>query len=149
MELALNLAWLGIAIVIVSLFVFYRCLGERKANSIAPWRMWVALGCGLILLFFVISCTDDLNEQILTIEDSSFSWRHTNTCRRYFSPDSPGGPGHALAPVPATAFPFSDRRLWTIAPAEPHQFLNSPPLKRPINRGPPQFPPHSESCASS
>jgi hypothetical protein len=139
MELALNLAWLGIAIVIVSVFVFYRCIADRKVCLIAPWRMWVAVGSGLILLFFVISCTDDLNDQILTIEDSSFSWRHATAFRRCPAPDSSARPGHSLAAIPAVALPYSEARFGTADPAQPQRDLSFPHLQETINRGPPPF----------
>jgi hypothetical protein len=142
MELALNLAWLGIAIVIISLFVFSRSFADRKVSSIAPWRMWVAVGCGLILLFFVISCTDDLNEQILTIEDSTFSWRHGVACRKPSAVDSSACPGHSLATIPAAALPYGEGRLDKAAPSQPQRILSFPPLRRSISRGPPPFSPN-------
>jgi hypothetical protein len=141
MEFALNLAWLCIAIIFVSLFVFYRRNARGKGGSVAPWRMWVAIGCGLILLFFVISCTDDLNEQILTIEDSSFSWRHCAACRKAPAVDSTSRAAHSLAAIAAASFSWSDEQIGIVEPARRHVRLNSPSFRITVDRGPPSLSP--------
>jgi hypothetical protein len=141
MEFALNLAWLCIAVVIVSLFVFYRRDAKRKDGSMAAWRMWVAIGCGLILLFFVISCTDDLNEQILTIEDSSFSWRHCAACSKAPAVDSASRVAHSLAAIPTLPFSCNEQQIGSAEPARGRLLLNIPSFRIAIERGPPSSSP--------
>jgi hypothetical protein len=74
MELALNLVWLCVAI--VGIGFLWRNLSratacpEREASN---WRKIVAMSCALIILFFVISMTDDLHDQEIAIEDNKSS----------------------------------------------------------------------------
>lgn len=72
MELALNLVWLFLAI--VSLFAFAVRRRFRPAPSkqrrVSEWHTLVALCCALVILFFVISMTDDLHEQQVASEES-------------------------------------------------------------------------------
>lgn len=71
MEFALNLAWLLLATTSAAM------LGTRvfradssKRSRISKWRFVVALGVCLVILFFIISMTDDLNEQQAVAEES-------------------------------------------------------------------------------
>ena len=73
MELALNLVWLCVAIAgIAMLFVtlFTSAPSDRPARH---WRKIVAMSCTLIILFFVISMTDDLHEQEMVVEENKIS----------------------------------------------------------------------------
>jgi len=74
MEFALNLAWLLLATTSAAI------LGTRvfhadgwKRPGIPKWRFLVALGLCLVILFFIISMTDDLNEQQAIAEESGSS----------------------------------------------------------------------------
>jgi hypothetical protein len=69
-ELLLNLAW-----VLLALPAYW--LWRRKAESrgIGPVQCLLALGCVLVLLFPVISATDDLHAMRAEMEDSSVSKR--------------------------------------------------------------------------
>lgn len=72
MELALNLAWAVIAIASYALLL--RRLGLQ---SLGPgrgphrWQCIVALSCALLILFPVISLTDDLHEVQATAEEAA------------------------------------------------------------------------------
>jgi hypothetical protein len=71
MELALNLLWLCVAIAGIVL----QCLvvSRAAASTDQPpnnWRKVVAMGCALVILFFVISMTDDLHDQEVMVEES-------------------------------------------------------------------------------
>ncbi len=71
MELALNLIWVCVAIVGIGLLC--RSLSRPAACPDRPasnWRKVVAMTCALIILFFVISMTDDLHDQEIAIEDN-------------------------------------------------------------------------------
>jgi hypothetical protein len=71
MELTLNLVWVCVAIVGIgllcrSLFRAAAC-PDRPASN---WRTIVAMSCALVILFFVISMTDDLHDQEIVVEES-------------------------------------------------------------------------------
>jgi len=74
MELALNLIWVcvaisGIGLLCGSLFRAAACPDRRPSN----WRKIVAMSCALIILFFVISMTDDLHNQEIVVEENKSS----------------------------------------------------------------------------
>jgi hypothetical protein len=74
MELTLNLVWVCVAIVGIGLLC--RSLSRPGACPDRPashWRTIVAMGCALIILFFVISMTDDLHDQEIVLEESKSS----------------------------------------------------------------------------
>ena len=74
MELALNLLWLCVAI--VGIVVQFIMLSRAAASADQPpghWRKTIAMGCTLVILFFVISMTDDLHQQEIVLEDSKSS----------------------------------------------------------------------------
>lgn len=74
MELALNLVWLGVAIVgIVVQFIVLSRAAASSDQSPDTWRKILAMGCTLVILFFVISMTDDLHAQEIVIEESKSS----------------------------------------------------------------------------
>lgn len=74
MELALNLVWACVAIVGIGLL--WRSLSRAAAcpeQEASNWRKIVAMSCALIILFFVISMTDDLHDQEIMVEDNKSS----------------------------------------------------------------------------
>jgi hypothetical protein len=74
MELALNLLWLCVAIVGVMLqFVALSRAATPSSQPPNAWRKILAMGCTLVILFFVISMTDDLHSQEIVVEESKFS----------------------------------------------------------------------------
>jgi hypothetical protein len=76
MELFLNLCWL-------SLLVPACLLWRQRISSIGLARPLVfacALGCALILLFPVISATDDLHAMRPEMEESERGFRHAGSC---------------------------------------------------------------------
>jgi hypothetical protein len=70
MELLLNLAWLLLALPAYWLWQRAHAGAERKFNSV---QVLLALGCVLVLLFPVISASDDLHAMRAEMEDSSSS----------------------------------------------------------------------------
>lgn len=73
MELALNLVWLCLA------FAGYALLGSNLSRArngsgtrASNRQKIVAMSCALIILFFVVSMTDDLHDQEVLVEDSKF-----------------------------------------------------------------------------
>jgi len=68
MELLLNLIWLVLAVGTVAAFVRDRLARGEKV----PWRQpLVALACIVVLLFPVISASDDLHPTQAVVEDAS------------------------------------------------------------------------------
>jgi hypothetical protein len=68
MELFLNLLWLALA---MAALVVWR-VRNRDHGSAELRREGVALVFVLVLMFFVISMTDDLHQEIILSEDCSF-----------------------------------------------------------------------------
>src|SRR5271166_6632604 len=68
MELLLNLAWLLLALPAYWLW-------RRSARRFTSLQCLLALGCLLVLLFPVISASDDLHVMRAEMEDSSISKR--------------------------------------------------------------------------
>jgi len=66
MELTLNLVWVAVAIVGVLVQIV---MLSRAPQRESPWRKIVAMACALVILFFVISMTDDLHDQALLLEE--------------------------------------------------------------------------------
>lgn len=70
MELLLNLAWL-----LLALPAYWLWRSARERRRVTPLQCLLALGCVLVLLFPVISASDDLHAMRPEIEDSSISKR--------------------------------------------------------------------------
>jgi hypothetical protein len=71
MELTLNVIWLfvalsGCALLIGNLSRASRCPAGWPSNQ----QKIIAMSCALIILFFVISMTDDLHDQEIFVEES-------------------------------------------------------------------------------
>lgn len=74
MELTLNLAWLCVAIAaILAQIVTLSASGASLRRPASYVRKLVAMGCALVILFFVISMTDDLHNQQVLVEDKKSS----------------------------------------------------------------------------
>ena len=73
MELLLNLAWLLLAL--PAYWLWQRDAGTRMARRVSSLQCLLALGCALVLLFPVISASDDLHAMRAEMEDSSVSKR--------------------------------------------------------------------------
>lgn len=67
MELVLNLVWLVLAITSLTLagWQLFRTTGVRASK----WHSLIALCCLLVILFFVISMTDDIWDQQIASEE--------------------------------------------------------------------------------
>ena len=73
MELLLNLLWLLLAMPAFWLWRYSRIAPERRKAS--PLHCLLALGCLLVILFPVISATDDLQAMRTEMEESPTSKR--------------------------------------------------------------------------
>ena len=70
MELTLNLIWVCVAIAaVLSLFTTLLSSGAQLRRPESYSRKVIAMGCALVILFFVISMTDDLHNQQVLVEE--------------------------------------------------------------------------------
>jgi hypothetical protein len=69
MELLLNMVWLLLAL--PACWLWRTAWDARERNSPSPLQCLLALGCVLVLLFPVISATDDLHAMRAELEESS------------------------------------------------------------------------------
>jgi hypothetical protein len=76
MELFLNLLWVAIAVVAFGLWRT-QWLRGRPENRRNPLREWTAFACALVLLFFVVSLTDDLHSGMVVFDECCASRRHS------------------------------------------------------------------------
>ena len=94
MELLLNLAWLLLAL--PAYWLWRRSSATRRISSL---ECLLALGCVLVLLFPVISVTDDLHAMRAEMEDSAASKR---AVRHAGSDKSSAWVNRLHPPVPVT-----------------------------------------------
>jgi hypothetical protein len=74
MELTLNLVWVCVAIAsILAQIVMLTRAAAPADRQTSNWRRIVAMACVLVILFFVISMTDDLHDQALLLEERKLS----------------------------------------------------------------------------
>lgn len=74
MELTLNLVWVCVAVAgILALMAMLTRGSAASGRCVSCWRKIVAMGCALVILFFVISMTDDLHGQEILIEEKRVS----------------------------------------------------------------------------
>lgn len=102
MELFLNILW--VLIVLASAGVWrMHWAHQPRARQHDTWRQWAAFACAMVLLFFVVSLTDDLHAELVLFEESSNVRRHTTclACQQH-SPRSArltAAQGSAILPV--------------------------------------------------
>jgi hypothetical protein len=73
MELLLNIAWVLLAL--PAYWLWRRNAEDTRGCGLKPLQCLLALGCVLVLLFPVISATDDLHAMRAEMEDSATSKR--------------------------------------------------------------------------
>src|ERR1700674_637450 len=70
METILNLVWLGVPLAATALWFLRWSLCKRKPTASIRAEI-IAMGCAILLLFPVISLTDDLHPEILAVDTVS------------------------------------------------------------------------------
>jgi hypothetical protein len=132
MELVLNLAWLLLAL--PACWLWRGAKGaERKFSSL---QCLLALGCVLVILFPVISATDDLMAMRTEMEESPVSKRSIHQA----SQDKASGWSARLQIQPAlTGTPtlFAPAVEQGALPSSSSVFLPSAPVLLPAGRAPP------------
>ncbi|MFZ0520507.1 MAG: hypothetical protein WAL95_05760 [Candidatus Acidiferrales bacterium] len=103
MEILLNIFWFFIAVAGVFLWRT-RWKQQSRIRSHAAWREWTAFVCAMVLLFFVVSLTDDLHAELMLIEECSSSRRHTScvACPHHSSSPQSGATSHAWMVLPSS-----------------------------------------------
>lgn len=105
MELFLNLLW-GLIALAGAVIWRTRWTGQARHRRHAAWREWSAFVSAMVLLFFVVSLTDDLHADLMLFEECSGSRRQA-TCLAC--------PHHSSPPDGCVA-----AHVWAILPAGPH-----------------------------
>jgi len=77
MELFLNLCWL---ILLLPAYLLWRQRVLSKSSTRASFVIICTLGCGLVLLFPVISASDDLHAVGQVMEEAERGLRHSGHC---------------------------------------------------------------------
>ena len=136
MELLLNLVWLVIATLAVGAWCKRRPTdgGEPQGQT---RRGWIALACALVLLFFVISLTDDLHAEVVVVEDAAASKRHTCSVifHSVYAASRTVAGHHAVAVLPSSGFFFQELFLEKVAPEAPLAVVSALPAA--LGRSPP------------
>lgn len=87
MELTLNLVWVGVAIAGIVLQWMTMSRASRSSDpSASTGQRIIAMGCALVILFFVISMTDDLHDQAVMFEEKTPLRVLSETARPRLSP---------------------------------------------------------------
>lgn len=133
MELVLNSLWLLLAASVIALW-HTRWAHQPRTRRHAPWREWTAISCALVLLFFVVSLTDDLHAEIIVLEECSTCRRHLNCLTAAHASQQadhfPTGPGAAVIPAQAIVADSAVAPLFLSAP-----LLPSSPLQQQSHSG--------------
>lgn len=117
MELVLNIFWLLISIAGLILWRA-RWTHQSRIRRNAAWREWTAFACSMVLLFFVVSLTDDLHAELMLIEECSSSRRHTPclSCPNHSSPPLNNKAAQARMVLPSRANALSFAFISSIRP---------------------------------
>jgi hypothetical protein len=102
MELFLNILWVLIALAGAVIWRT-RWTGQARLRRHTAWREWTAFVCAMVLLFFVVSLTDDLHADLMLFEECSGSRRLATclACPHHSSPPDGSGAVHAWAILPS------------------------------------------------
>jgi hypothetical protein len=102
MELFLNILWVLITLAGAVIWRT-RWTGQARLRRHTAWREWTAFVCAMVLLFFVVSLTDDLHADLMLFEECSSSRRQATclACPHHSSPPDGCGAAHAWAILPA------------------------------------------------
>jgi hypothetical protein len=134
MELTLNLVWVGVAIAgILSLVVTRSHPAGPHSQSANQVSKVISMGCTLVILFFVISMTDDLHDQQVLVEErNSFRVTIGTEAPPHLSPAKFARAAFLLFFPPAafSLVPSAVRRL-----AESSEFLFAASVERETFRG--------------
>ena len=134
MELLLNLLWLLLVMPAFWLWRYSRTAPERRAAG--PLHCLLALGCLLVILFPVVSATDDLHAMRAEMEESPASKRSVG-----HSGGDKSSPSNSLlqpALIVSVKVSLAPESAWYQAPPALTSIAGSPAVLR-ASRAPPSF----------
>ena len=132
MELLLNLAWLLLAL--PAYWLWRASKGQPVPSRRTSLQCLFALGCMLVMLFPVVSATDDLRAMRAEMEESPSSKRSI----RQASNDKPtDGKWQSHPLVAASGFAVDDHEDWWSAPVADSLVQAAPTVER-SGRAPPR-----------
>jgi hypothetical protein len=131
MELLLNLAWL---LLVLPAYILWR--NSRTQRKITPMQCLLTLGCMLVILFPVISASDDLHAMQAEMEESPAGKRCV--CHAH-SEKSSSAKSHIQPVLASASFAFVPIHLAWHSPAVASISIPAAPAIRPIGRAPPTF----------
>ena len=117
MELFLNILWLVIAV--AGLSVWRICWAhQQRAREHSPWRQWTAFGSALVLLFFMVSLTDDLHSELIYFEECAANRRYTTclACAHHAPPRRVIATHYAIRVIPG--FPQRLSAIGSVIPSK-------------------------------
>jgi hypothetical protein len=118
MEVFLNIVWVVIAA--ASLCVWRtRWIHDRRGSPFALWRQWTAFTCALVLLFFMVSLTDDLHSELVVFEECSAGRRHTSCLDCPHHAPQNNVTGNSFVVLSPADFVYFQVRVGSVVP-EPH-----------------------------
>ena len=129
MELLLNLVWLFVAALAIGAWC-KRWRGDGSKPQRQTSRGWIALACALVLLFFVISLTDDLHAEVMVVEDASASKRHSCSVVSHsiHAPSQSSASHHAVAVLPPSGFLLRKFFQEKVTPEAPRATVSALPF---------------------
>jgi hypothetical protein len=105
MELFLNLCWLSLLAPAWLLWRRRTSSTDSARQTVSPLLFLGVLGCAFVLLFPVISATDDLHAMRPEMEESERAFRHAGQCTRHLhAPIHPSQPALPIAASVTVAF---------------------------------------------
>jgi hypothetical protein len=132
-ELLLNLAWLLLAL--PACWLWRNSKGVQFRRRVSSIQCLMALACLLVILFPVVSATDDLHAMRTEMEESPIGKR--SFCHK--SGDRPSAWKGYIQPSFASSLNSlqSGEGIWHQIPTSQSQIVAAPPSSR-VSRGPPQ-----------
>lgn len=135
MELLLNLAWLLLAL--PAYWLWRSSRGAAAGRRLTTLQSVFSLACALVILFPVISATDDLCVMRAEIEESPSTKR--SICQKSTERISPGKwLGQPLLAMASSSFVPADD-AWHLPPTSARSLTSAPAVAR-TGRAPPQLP---------
>ena len=133
MELLLNLIWVSLALLALVGFSRGRSVSGQLARI--PYRKsLIAVGCVMVLLFPIISASDDLHPTQAVVEEASKRVQRA-VAPLHGSPGSP--PASTLAVVLALCLVFALATLWPWRPLASVEFAFEGAIVPSAGRAPP------------
>ena len=134
MELLLNLAWLLLAL--PAFWLWRVSKGAPTSRRFAPLQCLFALACMLVVLFPIVSATDDLHAMRAEVEESPLSKRSM----RQANSDKPSSWNWHSQPslIPASSVTVAKVATWHQVPKLSFDSLEAPSIQE-AGRAPPSF----------